>query len=131
MANVLAAGLLIGRRRLLSCPFLLGFEVAGATVLALYVAAVILFGGEWLNPYLRPVLTPVIEYVGRPVDLVRLLILCCAAAVVLSLPQLVLALAGGFVFRRKLVTHSTAVSLPGLQRSSEPSLGERPAESGT
>jgi len=104
MANVLAVGLLIDGRRLWSCPFLLGFEVVGTTVLSLYGAATILFGGAWLVPYFRPALRPVI-YVDAPGDLVPLLILlCCAAAAMLSLPQLVFALVGGFVFRRFGIT---------------------------
>jgi len=99
MANVLAVGLLIGRRRLWWRPFLLGFETFSTVALAFYVSATIQFGGRWLEPYLDPVLTPVINYVGAPDVVLRLFALICAAAVVICFPQLAFAFVGGFVFR--------------------------------
>ena len=101
MANVLVVGLLIGLRRRRSPPFLSGFEVFGATALALYVAGAIFFTEELVMPYLNLVLKPLARTIGiRPfLSTVKLLILASVAAVMLGLPQLAFALIGGFLFR--------------------------------
>jgi len=101
MANVLVVGLLIGLRRRRSRPFLSGFEVFGATALALYVAGAIFFTEELVMPYLNLVLKPLARTIGiRPfLSTVKLLVLASVAAVMLGLPQLAFALIGGFLFR--------------------------------
>lgn len=100
MSNVVAVCFLIGRRRLRSHPFLLGFVVFGATVLALYVAATILFTGAWVEPYLKPVLKPLVRSFGPPLTPAETVFLYSLAAAMLDLPQLAFALVGGLVFRK-------------------------------
>jgi hypothetical protein len=101
MANVLVVGLLIGLRRRRSRPFLSGFEVFGATALALYVAGAIFFTEELVMPYLTLVLEPLARTIGMGpfLSTVKLLVLASVAAVMLGLPQLAFALTGGFLFR--------------------------------
>jgi hypothetical protein len=104
MANILAVGLLIGHRRRGSRPFLLGFEVFGATALALYVASVSSFGEEVVIAYLRLLLDPLEKILGRYPLGVLVATLCSVAVVMLSLPQVAFALIGGFLSRKYRVT---------------------------
>jgi hypothetical protein len=98
MAYVLAVGLLVGRCRLGSRSFLLGFVVFGTTALALFVAAASLFIRELVWPYLNLVLVPLsFDRHGSYWPLYRQQIV---GSVMLGLPQLVFALFGGLVFRK-------------------------------
>jgi hypothetical protein len=100
MTNVLAVGLLVGRQRLRSRCFLLGFEVFGATALASFVFVAGLFGRDWLEPYLLPVLLPLEMGLRGLAWSAQAIILCSAAAILLTLPQIAYALLGGVVSRR-------------------------------
>ena len=104
MANILAVGNLIGRRRRGSRPFLLGFETFGTMALALYVASIILFDGELWVFHLTPVVKPIAEAVGAFPPFVSIPVLCSATMGMLLLPQLGLALVGGFLSRKYRVT---------------------------
>ena len=67
MANVLAVGLLIARQRPESRPFLLGFEIFGATALASYIAlAFFSFPGPRgpIHSYVGIVLDPILSPCG-------------------------------------------------------------------
>jgi hypothetical protein len=99
MANFLAVGLLLGFRRRISRPFLLGFELFGATVLASYSIVASLFSEEVVFPYLNSVIQPLSDFFGRPHTPAELLVLYSIATLMLGLPQLVSALAGGLLFR--------------------------------
>jgi hypothetical protein len=101
MANVLIVGILIARQRPGSRPFLLGFEVFGALALALYIVAVTRSGSgdgpldryiQVLGP-LRPVIQPYGLFVATAIELFL-------GIVMLVGPQLVFAVAGGFLSRR-------------------------------
>jgi hypothetical protein len=101
MANALVVGLLIARRRPRSRPFLLGFAVFGGTALALYVALVIGFEQDVLIPYLNLFMNPLENALGGwngPIIFVP--IVYSVAVLVLTLPQVALALLGGFLSRR-------------------------------
>src|SRR5437667_5701205 len=100
IGNVLAVGLLLGFRRRTSRPFLLGFELFGATALASYSIVASLFAMEVVIPYLHSVTQPLSDSFGRPHSLAQLLVLYSIATVMLGLPQLVIALAGGLLFRK-------------------------------
>jgi len=100
MANVLAVGLLIGRRRPGNRPFLLGFEAFGVMALAVYVALVS-FSPQTMHPYLDPVFEPIKTTIGYDRIDVLAVTLCSVGAVMLGLPQLALALVGGFLSRMK------------------------------
>jgi hypothetical protein len=100
IGNVLAVGLLLGFRRRTSRPFLLGFELFGATALASYSIVASLFAMEVVIPYLHSVTQPLSDSFGRPYSLAQLLVLCSIVTVMLGLPQLVIALAGGLLFRK-------------------------------
>jgi hypothetical protein len=100
MANVLAVGLLFGRRRLRNHPFLLGFVVFGVTVLALYVIATTVLTGAWIEPYLLPVLERILGSSGLTMTPARVLTLVSVVVAMLGLPQVAFAVVGGLLFRR-------------------------------
>jgi hypothetical protein len=105
MANILAVGLLIGHRRRGSRPFLLGFETFGAAALALYVVLASCLRDETVIPYLNLALDPLIEnIIGRFPLFVFIPIAYSVATVLLALPQMVLALIGGFLSREYRIT---------------------------
>jgi hypothetical protein len=110
MANALAVGLLVGRQRLRTRPFLMGFEVFGAMALVLFVVATIQFTGLWFEPYLGLGLNPIMNFFGKPMtlSLAQVGCLCSVVAVMLGLPQLAFALVGGLVFRRFRIAKSSA-----------------------
>jgi hypothetical protein len=100
MANILAVGLLIGRRRPGSRPFLLGFETFGTMALALYVVLTILFDVDLVAYHLTPVLDPMSEAVDAFPPFVSIPVLYSAIMVMLVLPQVAFALIGGFLARK-------------------------------
>jgi hypothetical protein len=100
MAHILAVGILCGRRRPGSRPFLLGFETFGTMALALYVVSTILFDVDLVASYLRPVLDPMSEAVDAFPPFASIPVLCSAVMVMLVLPQVVFALIGGFLSRK-------------------------------
>ena len=100
MANVLVLALVIGHQRRGS-RFFFGFEVFGATALALYVAAVSLFTEELVTPFFD-LLIPLADAFrdGTTLSIVGVLVVESTAAVILLLPQVAIALIGGFLFRK-------------------------------
>jgi hypothetical protein len=108
MANVLGLAFLIGRRR--GSRFLLGFEVFGATALALYVTAVSLYTEELVPPFLD-FLEPLVVTLrdGTTLGTSGVLIVESAVALILLLPQVGFALAGGFLLRKlRMLSLTTA-----------------------
>jgi hypothetical protein len=113
MANVLAGGLMISKWRLGKHPFLLGFEVFGAAAVALYCAAAILFDQELVR-YARLGVDLYRQIVGREFDEVNImgftnlnfLFVLSIAMLMLGLPQVALALIGGFLFHKFKITVS-------------------------
>jgi hypothetical protein len=104
MANVLVVGLLIAHQRRRSRPFLLGFEVFGATALAVYIALASGFREEAVIPYLNPFINPLENILKGHAPIVFIPIMISVAVVVLSLPQVVFALIGGLLSRRFKIT---------------------------
>jgi hypothetical protein len=105
MANALAVGLLTGRWSRGSRRFLAGFEVFGAAALSVPVVG-ILSGEDWVWSYLTLVTGPVRAMVG-PTGGGKWTTLHMAAGRSLlslwaTLPQLAVALTGGFLSRRSL-----------------------------
>jgi hypothetical protein len=102
MANVLVAGLLVGRRQRGSRRFLLGFEVFGALALALYIAMAMLWTGGLLQDYLDLCIDPIQKVIGHRglIPLPIIIIAYSIIAVWASLPQLTFALIGGFLCRK-------------------------------
>jgi hypothetical protein len=102
MANVLAVGLLIGRRRPGNRPFLLGFVPFGAMALTVFVAMTCSFPRE-----LAILLTSVTLYLVRTIGPGRLLLIVLAQAfalvVMMVLPQVVIALIGGLLSRKFMI----------------------------
>jgi hypothetical protein len=106
MANVLVAGLLVGRWRRESRRFLIGFEAFGAMACAAYVISASLFARETLIPYIWLVHTPIISFIDATMPLSRpfyFLVYYFVLAVLLGLPLVAFALVGGF-FCRGLAT---------------------------
>jgi hypothetical protein len=106
MANMLIVGILIARQRVKSRPFLLGFEVFGVIALALYIY---LATSSPLSPlsargpiesYLLLVFDPLNAVIGSYHPFVRSAIQLFVGVLMLIGPQLVFALAGGFLSRR-------------------------------
>jgi hypothetical protein len=106
MANVLAVGLLVAQQRPKSRPFLLGFETFGAAALALFAVLVICFRRETVTPYVDLALRPVFRIIGLDPPWVYVLTACFVIVVVLGLPQLAVALIGGFLSRKFKVTNT-------------------------
>ena len=106
MANILAVGVLVGRRRSACGTFILGFAVFGALALAFFVFLASCFRGERVDPYPDLALRPVFEIIGLERPRTYLLVAGLVAAGVLGLPQLAFALTGGFLSRR----HKVAVT---------------------
>ena len=112
VANVLVVGMLTARKRPGSRPFLLGFEVFGALALALYLFAVTCSGSRtWVNGPLerylsqvlgplRPVIQPYGPFAHAAIELFVIFVMLVG-------PQLVFAVAGGFLSRRFKVTISS------------------------
>ncbi len=103
MANILVVGMLIAHQRPRSRPFLLGFEVFGATALAIYVAIVSGFREQALFPYLNLVIDP-LEKTLRWLGPIGDPILSSVGYLMLSLPQIAWALIGGFLSRTFKIT---------------------------
>jgi hypothetical protein len=106
MANILAVGILIGRRRRGSRPFFLGFEAFGVISLALYVVSAIFFRDRVFDPYLHLFLflDPIMEIIGRRPAVVSVPIRISVSVVILVVPQLAFALLGGFLSRTYRIT---------------------------
>jgi hypothetical protein len=104
MANVLAVGLVIGQRRPGNRPFLLGFVPFGAMALALYVAMATSFPRE----IVVSCLTQVSNYLEGMIGAHRPLLVTAAQTfaylLILGLPQVLLALIGGILSRRFMIT---------------------------
>jgi hypothetical protein len=101
MANILAVGLLIGRRQRGSRPFLLGFEAFGAAALVVYLALVGFFAEGSVMPYLYLVLNPLAKTIGLHIP-----VFYSVTAVMLGLPQLAFALIGGVLSRQFAIAES-------------------------
>jgi hypothetical protein len=100
MVNVLVAGMLIARQRPRSRPFLRGFEAFGTMALALFVVLAISFHREVVMRYVQPVLDPINRRMENSPPLVSIPVRASVGVVLLVLPQMALALIGGFVSRR-------------------------------
>ncbi len=102
MLNALGIVLVIGLRRRGSHRFVWGFVLFGAIALALYVAAVNLYF-DWMTRVASDLLWPIVvalrNWQGDQVTRKQALIIESFVAVILLLPQLALALVGGFLFR--------------------------------
>jgi hypothetical protein len=106
MANLLAVGLLIGHRHRGSRQFLVGFEAFGAAALAFLIAAI--FSGEgWVWSYLNVITGPLRATLGPTGggrwSPFRLVVARSCLSLWATLPQLTLALAGGFLSRKAAV----------------------------
>jgi hypothetical protein len=107
MANVLAVGILVGQWRPGSRPFLLGFEAFGAMALAVYAALSVyhdgapvaayaeLYNGSWWETIINRL--PPFAFAPTRIFLL---------VVILSGPQVVFALIGGFLSRKYRITIS-------------------------
>jgi hypothetical protein len=100
MADVLAIGMLVGQRRPVSRPFLLGFVAFGAMALAVFVAGAIFFTEELVMSYLALVLRSMVTIIGQRPPVVLIPIWFSCAIIMLGLPQVAFALVGGFLSRR-------------------------------
>jgi hypothetical protein len=100
MANVLAIGIMIGKLRARSRPFLLGFEIFGAIALLTYVLLSTLSDGGELDFYLEPLIGSLIRTMLAKPRFIAIPVIVSVGAVVLTLPQLAFALLGGFLSSR-------------------------------
>ena len=106
MANILAIGLLLGSMGRASRRFIWGFEIFGATTLALYVSGASFFPEELVIPLMDHIGRPLVEILRDGPYLYRsgYIVLNLVLAVVTALPQLAFALVGGFLFRNFRLT---------------------------
>ncbi len=99
IANILAVGLLIGFWRRGSRRFLWGFETLGLTALALFIALASFFTDELLWPYLNLVIEPIVRAHGAVFTTIEYRSFEVVLAAMLVLPQIAIALIGGFLSR--------------------------------
>ena len=104
MLNTLGIVLVIGLRRVGSHRFVWGFALSGAIALALYVAAVGLYFDE-IERAFHELLAPIAVALANGQTVLsaeKALVMMCVGAVTLLLPQLAVALLGGFLFSFKI-----------------------------
>jgi hypothetical protein len=102
MLNVLAISMLIARQRPSSRTFLVGFGSFGVWALVLYVVLAISFANEILLPYVSLFLEPLTNIVDARTQRARFaLIAYPIAIVVFTVPQVMFAVLGGFVCRKR------------------------------
>jgi hypothetical protein len=100
MGNLLAIVLMIGLQRRKSHRFLLGFELFGTMALVLYIAMAILFVEKLSESYLELAASPMRATLGRNGwTTPRLIIAYPVLSLWACLPQLAVALIGGFLSR--------------------------------
>jgi hypothetical protein len=103
-ATVLTIGTLIGYRRHGFRPFILGFESFGASALAVYIVPTIWFGEETVGPYASLFIEPFANTIGRKPEVILVPIANSIGVVALGLPQVAVALIGGFLSRKYRIT---------------------------
>jgi hypothetical protein len=103
MANVLAVGLLIGKKLRGARPFLLGFAAFGVMASALYVALAV-FSHQAVHTYQELLLQPIRETIGLDRTVLLIATIYPAAVGMVALPQLAFALMGGFLFQKYRIT---------------------------
>jgi hypothetical protein len=96
MANVLAFAPLVGLRRRAGRGFLLGFEMFGATAMALY-AGVILSRNDLVWTYFVPAIEALQATIGPIVTTPRMLIYLSSLGLWATWPQVAFALVGGLI----------------------------------
>ena len=106
MVNVLVVGTLVAQQRPGNRPFLLGFAVSGAMVLALFVALMILDQNQDgpIFYYLSLLYVPMDKAVGLDRPYVRIPLECSVVVGMLTVPQVAFALIGGVLSRRFKIT---------------------------
>ncbi len=106
MVNVLVVGTLVAQQRPGNRPFLLGFAVSGAMVLALFVALMILDQNQDgpISYYLSLLYVFLEKAVGLDRPYVRIPLECSVVVGMLTAPQVAFALIGGFLSRRFKIT---------------------------
>jgi hypothetical protein len=100
MANLLAVGMLVGRPRSRPCTSSRGFAASGAAALGLYITGAWLFSERLLMSYLYLGLGPISRTIGQSWPVAPISILYVIAVVMLSLPQVTLALIGGVILSK-------------------------------
>jgi hypothetical protein len=99
MLNVLIVVFLIDFLSRRKRPFILGFELIGATALALYVAGVIHYQQRLAVYYLGPFLSRYVLTFGPVLTTVHQVVVYLIAVAMLLIPQVALAAIGGFLLR--------------------------------
>jgi hypothetical protein len=94
-ANILVIVPLISSRRPAIRSFVLGFEAFGCAALILYAAVALLFAEEVVLPYIRLIVGPLWDTVGPTLNTMKILVLSAMTLIILSAPQVVVALIGG------------------------------------
>jgi hypothetical protein len=98
MANVLTVGLLIGCLCHGSRRFMWGFETFGAMALALFIWIACLHADDLVTAYVKLIL-PFVRPNGPNITTLGMMIAYSTLMVMLVLPQIVIAVAGGFLTR--------------------------------
>jgi hypothetical protein len=107
MANMLIVGMLIARQRPGSRPFLWGFELFGATALAVYIHLATSShrdDGGPLTSYVRLAIDPIAPVIRGYQPFVSFAIEVFVGVVMFVGPQFAFALIGGFLSRRFIIT---------------------------
>jgi hypothetical protein len=112
MVNFLVVGALVARWRHGPRTLFWGIEASGAAALALYVAGACLFTEPFLMPYLYLGIGPVARTIGQNWPIVHITIFYCVAVVMLTLPQMTIALIGGFLLWKFTIRRMTGPNSP-------------------
>ena len=98
MANILTVGLVIGFLRPESRRFVWGFVIFGALALALFMIIALLHVEDIVVPFLG-LASPLVRPTGPSITNMGIMIAYAAYMAMLTLPQIAIAVAGGFLVR--------------------------------
>jgi hypothetical protein len=104
MADLLVAGLILGRSRPEMRRFLWRFEVCGVVALVLFLTVASFYTEECVQPYLLWILTSLPKALHELSPVVRVPLYYSIAMFLVLLPQAALALVGGLLSQARL-TH--------------------------
>jgi hypothetical protein len=106
MTNVLALGLITGRWHPASRQFLVGFELFGAIALASYVMVTCLSPGpnNIIHSYVNIFINPIEAMSHGQRNLITTATIVSVVVIVLSAPQVIFAVLGGFFFSGYRIT---------------------------
>ena len=103
MASILGISLFIHHRRPGFHPYLAGFQLFGSIAMVLYGLLAAFPANEALRPYVAFFVNPAAEAIGSDQSPFFISVVTLIEVVVLVLPQVVIAVVGGFLWRLHMI----------------------------